>query len=185
MDARRHDMRSDEGIVVGRGDATIARRWSKLPRDIVHAVREKRWQRGQQKDDQDDEEDGAHRPFQGAIYEQEKRCEVPLSEAAEHGIHGQRYSYEAKSHQATVAGCTMTKPRLWEKLNLSQWGRVKALADYLGFKVQRLKADQCRLLMPNVEVNDTLTNIEVTDTLTNIEALLREAAEENLFPSGT
>ena len=33
----------------------------------------------------------------------------------------------------------MTKPRLWEKLHLSQWGRVKALADHLGFKVQRLK----------------------------------------------
>jgi hypothetical protein len=77
----------------------------------------------------------------------------------------------------------MTKPRLWERLQLSQW--VKAMADHLGFKIQRLKADQCRLLMPNVEVNDTLTNIEVTDTLTNIEALLREAAEEKLFPSGT
>jgi hypothetical protein len=78
----------------------------------------------------------------------------------------------------------MIKPRLWEKLQLSQWGRVKAMADHLGFKVQRLKADQCRLLMPNVEVNDTLTEIELTDTLTNIEALLREAAEEKLFPSG-
>ena len=31
----------------------------------------------------------------------------------------------------------MTKPRLWEKLHLSQWGRVKAIADHLGFKVQR------------------------------------------------
>ena len=71
------------------------------------------------------------------------------------------------------------------KLQLSQWGRVKAMADHLGFKVQRLKADQCRLLMPNVEVNDTLTEIELTDTLNNIEALLREAAEEKLFPSGT
>jgi hypothetical protein len=59
------------------------------------------------------------------------------------------------------------------------------MADHLGFKVQRLKADQCRLLMPNVEVNDTLTEIELTDTLNNIEALLREAAEEKLFPSGT
>jgi hypothetical protein len=78
----------------------------------------------------------------------------------------------------------MTKPRLWERLQLSEWGRVKAMADHLGFKVQRLKADQCRLLMPNVEVNDTLTDIELTDTLTNIEALLREAAEEKLFPSG-
>jgi hypothetical protein len=38
--------------------------------------------------------------------------------------------------------------------------------------------------MPNVEVNDTLTDIELTDTLTDIEALLREAAEEKLFPSG-
>ena len=33
--------------------------------------------------------------------------------------------------------------------------------------------------------NDTLTEIELTDTLTNIEALLREATEEKLFPSGT
>ena len=24
----------------------------------------------------------------------------------------------------------MTKPRLWEKLHLSQWGRVKAMADH-------------------------------------------------------
>jgi len=79
----------------------------------------------------------------------------------------------------------MTKPRLWERLHLSQWGRVKAMADHLGFKVQRLKVDQCRLLMPNVVVNDTLTEIELTDTLTNIEALLREAAEEKLFPSAT
>lgn len=79
----------------------------------------------------------------------------------------------------------MTKPRLWERLHLSQWGRVKAMADHLGFKVQRLKVDQCRLLMPNVVVNDTLTEIELTDTLTNIEALLREAAEEKLLPSGT
>ena len=39
--------------------------------------------------------------------------------------------------------------------------------------------------MPNVVVNDTLTEIEFTDTLTNIEALLREATEEKLFPSGT
>ena len=49
------------------------------------------------------------------------------------------------------------------------------MADHLDFKVQRLKADQCRLFMPNVEVNDTLTNIE---------ALLREAAEEKLFARG-
>ena len=75
----------------------------------------------------------------------------------------------------------MTKPRLWERLQLSQWGRVKAMADHLDFKVQRLKADQCRLLMPNVEVNDTFINIELTDTLINIESLLREAAEEKLF----
>jgi hypothetical protein len=73
----------------------------------------------------------------------------------------------------------MTKPRLWERLQLSQWGRVKAMADHLGFK-----ADQCWLLMPNVKVDDTLTDIEVTDTLTNIEALLRETTEEKLFPSG-
>jgi hypothetical protein len=78
----------------------------------------------------------------------------------------------------------MTKPRLWERLQLSQWGQVKAMADHLGFKVQRLKADQCRLLMPNVEVNDTLTDIEITDTMTNIEALLLEAAEENCSPRG-
>jgi hypothetical protein len=78
----------------------------------------------------------------------------------------------------------MTKPRLWERLQLSQWGRVKAMADHLGFKVQRLKADQCPLLMPNVEVDDTLTDIELADTLTNIEALLRETTEEKLFPSG-
>jgi hypothetical protein len=77
----------------------------------------------------------------------------------------------------------MTKPRLWERLQLSEWGRVKAMADHLGFKVQRLKADQCRLLMPNVEVNDTHTDIELTDTLTDIEALLREAAEEKLRTS--
>jgi len=50
---------------------------------------------------------------------------------------------------------TMIKQRLWEKLHLSQWGRVKAMADHLGFKIQRLKGDQCLLLMPNVEVNDT------------------------------
>ena len=73
----------------------------------------------------------------------------------------------------------MTKPRLWEKLHLSQWGRVKALADHLGFKVQRLKGDRCQLLMPNVEANDTFINIELTDTLTNIEALLCEADEKN------
>jgi hypothetical protein len=78
----------------------------------------------------------------------------------------------------------MIKPRLWEKLHLSQWGRVKAMADHLGFKVQRLKGDQCRLLMPNVEVSDILTNIEFTDTLANIEASLRKAAEEELIPTG-
>jgi hypothetical protein len=78
----------------------------------------------------------------------------------------------------------MSKPRLWEKLHLSQWGRVKAMADHLGFKVQRLKGEQCNLLMPNVEVNGTLVNIELTDTLTNIEAFLRKAAEENPVPSG-
>ena len=78
----------------------------------------------------------------------------------------------------------MTKPRLWEKLHLSQWGRVKALADHLGFKVQRLKGDRCQLLMPNVEANDTFINIELTDTLPNIEALLFEAAEEKLFARG-
>jgi hypothetical protein len=72
----------------------------------------------------------------------------------------------------------MTKPRLWEELHLSQWGRIKAMADHLGFKVQRLKGDECRLLMPNVEVTDTLVNIELTDTLTNIENCLRQAAEE-------
>jgi hypothetical protein len=58
------------------------------------------------------------------------------------------------------------------------------MADHLGFKIQRLKGDQCRLLMPNIEVKDTLTNIELTDTLPNIEAWLREAAEEDLVPSG-
>jgi len=79
----------------------------------------------------------------------------------------------------------MTKPRLWEKLHLSQWGRVKAMADHLGFKVQRLKVDQCRLLMQNVEVKDTFTDIELTDTLTNIEAWLRKATEENLDLSGS
>jgi hypothetical protein len=77
----------------------------------------------------------------------------------------------------------MTKPRLWEKLHLSQWGRVKAMADDLGFKVERLKGDKCRLLMPNVEVTDTLVNIELTDTLTNIENCLRQAVEEKK-PSG-
>jgi hypothetical protein len=77
----------------------------------------------------------------------------------------------------------MIKPRLWEKLHLSQWGRVKAMADHLGFKVQRLKGDQCRLLMPNVEAKDTLTNIELTGTLTNIEASLREAVDEKLGSS--
>jgi hypothetical protein len=79
---------------------------------------------------------------------------------------------------------TMTKPRLWEKLHLSEWGRVKAMADHLGFKVQRLKDDQCRLLMSNVEVNDTVMNIELTDSITNIEALLREDVEQTPVPSG-
>jgi hypothetical protein len=78
----------------------------------------------------------------------------------------------------------MTKPRLWEELHLSQWGRIKAMADHLGFKVQRLKGDRCQLLMPNVEANDTFINIELSDTFTNIEALLREAAEEKLFARG-
>ena len=45
----------------------------------------------------------------------------------------------------------------------------------------RTRPRPTRLLMPNVEVNDTLTDVELTDT---IEALLREAAEEKLFPSG-
>jgi 7,8-dihydro-6-hydroxymethylpterin-pyrophosphokinase len=58
------------------------------------------------------------------------------------------------------------------------------MADHLGFKVQRTKGDQCRLLMPNVEVKDTLTDIELTDTLTHIEAWLRKANEENLDPRG-
>jgi hypothetical protein len=48
----------------------------------------------------------------------------------------------------------MTKPRLWEELHLSQWGRIKAMADHLGFKVHRLKSNQCRLLMPNVEAKE-------------------------------
>jgi hypothetical protein len=48
------------------------------------------------------------------------------------------------------------------------------MADHLGFKVQRLKDDQCRLLMSNVEVNDTVMNIELIDSITNIEALLRK-----------
>jgi hypothetical protein len=72
----------------------------------------------------------------------------------------------------------LTKPRLWEKLHLSQWGEVKAMADYLGFKVQRLKGDQCRLLMPNVKAHDIIIDIEFTDSLTDIEVSLREAVEE-------
>ena len=52
------------------------------------------------------------------------------------------------------------------------------MADHLGFKVERLKADQCRLFMANVEVEDILTSIDLTDNLANIEALLREAVEE-------
>jgi hypothetical protein len=78
----------------------------------------------------------------------------------------------------------MTKPRLWEKLHLSQWGRVKAMADHLGFKVRRLKGDQCQLLMPNVEVKGTLTDVELTGTLSNIEDWLRKAAEENPVSRG-
>jgi hypothetical protein len=78
----------------------------------------------------------------------------------------------------------MTKPRLGEKLHLSQWGRVKAMADHLGFKVRRLKGDQCKLLMPNVEVKGTLTDVELTGTLSNIEDWLRKAAEENPVPRG-
>ena len=58
------------------------------------------------------------------------------------------------------------------------------MADHLGFKVQRLKGDQCLLLMPNVEVNNTLMNIELTGTLTTIEDWLRKATEENPVPSG-
>jgi hypothetical protein len=105
MDARSVDLRTEEGIMAERCGMTIARRERRLPLAarrarlalgaVVDAVRNRR-QRGQQKDDQDDEEDSAHRPFQGAIYEREKRCEVPLSEAAK--LYGQRYSYEAKSH---------------------------------------------------------------------------------------
>jgi hypothetical protein len=72
----------------------------------------------------------------------------------------------------------MNKPRLWEKLHLSQWGRVKAMANHLGFKVQRLKGDQCRLFMSHVDINDTLTDIELTDTLTGIEGWLRHAAAD-------
>ena len=58
------------------------------------------------------------------------------------------------------------------------------MADHLGFKVQRLKGDHCRLLMPNVEVSDIVANIEFTDTLTNIEVSLRKAAEEELITTG-
>ena len=72
----------------------------------------------------------------------------------------------------------MTKPRVWEKLQLSQWGQVKAMADNLGFKVQRLKGDQCQLLMPNVTAHDIIIDIEFTDSLTNIQVSLREAVEE-------
>jgi hypothetical protein len=72
----------------------------------------------------------------------------------------------------------MTKPRLWEELHLSQWGRVKAMAAHLGFKVQRLKGDQCRLLIPDVKANEIFTDIEFTDNLTNIEVSLREAVKE-------
>ena len=78
----------------------------------------------------------------------------------------------------------MTKPRLWEELHLSQWGRVKAMADHLGFEVQRLKGDKCRLLIPDVKAVNILASVEFTDSLTNIEALLREAAEEKLFARG-
>ena len=31
----------------------------------------------------------------------------------------------------------MTKPRLWEKLHLSQWGRVKAMADHCPDSLQK------------------------------------------------
>jgi hypothetical protein len=72
----------------------------------------------------------------------------------------------------------MTKPRLWEELNLSQWGRVKAMADHLGFEVQRLKGDQRRLLIPNVKAINILASVEFTDSLSNIEFSLREAVEE-------
>jgi hypothetical protein len=79
---------------------------------------------------------------------------------------------------ALLFGTTVTKPRLWEELNLSQWGRVKAMADYLSFEVQRLKRDQCRLLMPNIKAKNILASVELTDSLTNIEFLLHEAVEE-------
>jgi hypothetical protein len=49
------------------------------------------------------------------------------------------------------------------------------MADHLGYEVQRLKGDQCRLFMPNVEVNDTLVDIELTDTLTSIEGWLQQS----------
>ena len=52
------------------------------------------------------------------------------------------------------------------------------MAEYLGFKVQRLKDDQCKLLMSNVQANNILLNIEFTDNLTNIEVWLRDAVEE-------
>ena len=52
------------------------------------------------------------------------------------------------------------------------------MADYLGFKVQRLKANQCRLFMPNVEAHDIIIDIEFTDNIANIEVSLRDMVEE-------
>jgi len=72
----------------------------------------------------------------------------------------------------------MTEPRLWDKLHLSQWGRLKAMANYLGFEVHRLKIDQCRLLMRNVKVDDIIIDIDFTDSLTNMELSLSEWIEE-------
>jgi len=72
----------------------------------------------------------------------------------------------------------MTKPKLWEKLHLSQWGEVKAMADHLGFKVQRLRGDRCQLLMPRIKADDIIMDIEFTDSLTNIQLSLRQAVEE-------
>jgi hypothetical protein len=81
----------------------------------------------------------------------------------------------------------MTELRVWDKLHLSPWGRVKAMADHLGYKVERLKGDHCRLLMPNVEVQhsevqQSIVDIELTDTFAQIEDWLREAIEENKAP---
>ena len=52
------------------------------------------------------------------------------------------------------------------------------MADHLGFEVQRLKGDKCRLLIPNVKAVNILASVEFTDSLTNIESSLREAAAE-------